>query len=431
MSYNRKKTVSMPSRGKKQVKNSRVKQQSTPFGDSGQIVGKRLGSFFGYPKTGAMLGRAASSLVGRALFGSGDYNDNFSKVEVNSIINPQSTPKVFSMEQNAADSVCIRRTEYIQDIISSPTANTFATTTFNINPGQAATFPYLSNIARSFEEYRIKGMVYHFKSLAGDTAIGAQTGLGYVAIATQYDIGDATFTNKQALQNYAYAQSGKPTHDMIHGIECKDEINVLDRRFVRAGSVPSGSDPRFYDMGKTTIATSCPGTSVTLGELWVSYDIEFLKPKLPETSSTSGSQISRSNISSASITFGSIGLQSVGSIIATVNSSTEQTWVGLLPDQVYQYIFLIDTSFVFSVAPVITIAQGVPVNVLTNSGSTIDTVSTIQSVANSDIFIYVRYLKPSTAGTISFVLTTPGTVVSAAPYNTDSLLLPIDLAIAS
>lgn len=68
---------------------------------------------------------------------------------------------------------------------------------------------------------------------------------------------------------------------MTHWIECSRKQNPLGELWVRSGPVPNNADQRLYDLGLFQIATSgqqTPGGQ--LGELWVSYEIELLKPRI-------------------------------------------------------------------------------------------------------------------------------------------------------
>lgn len=55
-------------------------------------------------------------------------------------------------------------------------------------------------------------------------------------------------------------------------------MNVLS---TRAGPAATGSDLRLYDFANTYVSVSgMQATNVNIGELWVSYDVELLKPRL-------------------------------------------------------------------------------------------------------------------------------------------------------
>jgi len=76
-----------------------------------------------------------------------------------------------------------------------------------------------------------------------------------------------------------YSCSTKPSNDIMHPIECKrneTSVSILSTRF---GLSPG--DLRLYDFGNFSIATvGMQGTSTNVGELWVTYDITLLKPRL-------------------------------------------------------------------------------------------------------------------------------------------------------
>jgi len=279
-------------------------------------VGGKVGSIFG--PMGNHLGKMAGSALG-ALFGSGDYSDHYiNTVHTNSIINPTTNvPQVFS-GVSGKGGIVVRRREYLTDIISSATANTFSSQTFPLNPGMAKTFPWLNNIAENFEQYRIRGMFFEFVSMSGDATASVATSLGYVAMATQYDALDPPLSSKMQLENYDMAQSCKPSRSQIHGIECKASSSTLVNLYLRNGDQIAGSDLRMYDFGVFNIATSAPGTSVNLGELWVSYDIELFKPRLPITI---GGYIETLRISTSGITNGLNPMTGVGTVYTSGNLS--------------------------------------------------------------------------------------------------------------
>lgn len=156
-----------------------------------------------------------------------------------------------------------------------------------INPGLPQTFPWLSQVADAYEEYRIKGMVFQFKSTAGEYVTnggGASNGgLGTVIMATNYNSAvHPAFLDKKSMENYEFAQSAPPTKNMIHAIEAKGAGTPVKTLYLRTGDPATGTDPRLYDLGSFCIATQGMVTDVgvaTIGELWVAYEVEFFKPK--------------------------------------------------------------------------------------------------------------------------------------------------------
>jgi hypothetical protein len=226
----------------------------------GEIVGKRLG-------------RGIFDLVSH-LTGFGDY-----KIDSNSLFNGgMDPPEMVNSINNGA--FIVRHREYLRDINATVA---FTLTPFNINPGLVSTFPWLAAVADQFEQYRFRGLVFEFKSLSSDSVLSSSTSsaLGSVIMATQYDVLDSPFPNKFNMENYEYANSSKPSCSFYHPIECARNQTTITEQYVRSGSVPAGADQRFYDLGTFNIATvGMQAASGVCGELWCTYEIELLKPKL-------------------------------------------------------------------------------------------------------------------------------------------------------
>lgn len=187
--------------------------------------------------------------------------------------------------KNSKNGTIIRHREYLADIENT---TAFTNRVFPINPGISKTFPYLSQIAPSFEEYMFRGLIFEYRSMSSDDIIqsGANsTGLGTVVMATEYDVQDENFPSKSEMENSQFAVSCKPSVSMIHPVECERKQVVMPHLFVRTtptGALPSNADPRFYDLGNFQIATQGnPGTTGmgVIGELWVSYEVELFKPQ--------------------------------------------------------------------------------------------------------------------------------------------------------
>lgn len=122
-------------------------------------------------------------------------------------------------------------------------------------------------------------MVFEFRSMSADALNSTNTALGSVIMATDYDSSDALFQNKAQMENTEYGVSCKPSSCMIHAIECARSQTPVNEQYVRFAANPAGTDIRLYDLGRFSVATTgMQGTSVNLGELWVSYDVELLKP---------------------------------------------------------------------------------------------------------------------------------------------------------
>ncbi len=247
-------------------------------------------------KTG--LTAAARAVMG-SIFGQGDYT-----VKYNTLTNAGGPPQ-FTSSNGGRSFVAIHR-EFIQDITGT---TNFSLQSFPISPTNNNLFPWLSQIASNFEEYRIHGMVYEFKTTSGAAVSSTNTALGTVIMATQYNPNDTPFSNKIEMENYEFCTSGGPFENFLHAIECKPQLTVAPQLYVNqptsAGAVV---DPRLTNFGTFNIATVGMQASNVIGELWVSYYVELLKPRISSLILGSGGArvVFQTGLSSAN-PFGTVG----------------------------------------------------------------------------------------------------------------------------
>jgi hypothetical protein len=245
-------------------------KKRTPFGNVGSIVGRAAGSMFGNGDIGSGVGRWLGTGIG-SIFGSGDYTVAGSAPAYNVLTAPTQIPK-FSTT-HSTNIVCHR--EYLGDIQGT---SAFNNVLYPLNPGISGTFPWLSAIADNYQEYKFHGLVFEFRSLVTDFVTSGAPGV--VVMATNYNADVPAYISKQQMENSEFAVSIKPTSNLIHGVECATQQTTISQRYVRTGSVPTGQDLRLYDYGNFQFATQANPVQ-DLGELWVSYCVEFFKPILP------------------------------------------------------------------------------------------------------------------------------------------------------
>lgn len=265
------------------VKNKATKQRKnnvmpglakTIAGTVGQVIGAGLGGAPG-SAIGSKLGEAAGSLFSR-ITGFGDY-----KVSSNSLLYSNQDP--LPSFQGIGRGMRVVHREYLADVFSGPSlvssASIFNGVLYPIQPGLSTSFPWLNQIANNFTEYKINGMIFEFKSNSYDAISSTNTASGTVIMTTQYNVLLAPFTSKQAMEQYEFTCSEKPSVNIIHPIECARAETIDNVLCVRDGA--ESGDLRLYDFGNFTIATvGMQAANVNLGELWVSYDITLLKPAL-------------------------------------------------------------------------------------------------------------------------------------------------------
>jgi len=224
-------------------------------------VGQWVAPGIGRP-IGAALGRVAGALYSQ-IRGKGDY------VVSNSLVGA-------TVPSFGASAVTIRQREFLGFVEAS---TSFSISKYALNPGQSATFPWVSGMAGLYEEYRFGGLIFEFKTTSA-TAIGStNTALGSVIMATDYDPANPPFADSRAMKVTLFANSAVPCVSSMHAIECS-RSSGQNVSYVRTGPPLEGTDIRLYDWGNFYIATEGMQEACTIGELWVSYDIHFSKPVL-------------------------------------------------------------------------------------------------------------------------------------------------------
>lgn len=236
-------------------------------------MGQRIGNLFGRDmgKVGAEAGR-----LFRQVTGFGDY-----KVGKNNLLGAMDRLPSF---RNMSSGTRVVHREFLNDVITSPTIGAFDIQKIPIQPALLQSFPWLSASAENYQEYTINGMIYEFKSNSYNAVSSTNTASGTVIMATNYNVLDPTFPNKFTMEQTLYTCSSKPSVDLMHPIECAKVETPTNVLFTRSGPVTTG-DNRLSDWGNFYIATvGMQGASTNIGELWVTYDITLLKPKLNSTS---------------------------------------------------------------------------------------------------------------------------------------------------
>lgn len=178
------------------------------------------------------------------------------------------------------DSIRVQHRELVTSVTGS-TAFTVAST-IALNPGIAASFPWLSTIANSWEEYSFNKLRFEYLTRTGSTTPGS------MIIGPDYDASDAAPVSEQQICAYEDTVEDAPWKD----IECRlpaNRLNSADKfRFTRSGPLAANQDIKLYDAGNVFVCC-VDGTAVNWGKLWVEYDVTFRIPQLDVGSSPSAS----------------------------------------------------------------------------------------------------------------------------------------------
>lgn len=230
-------------------------------------VGSRIGGLFGVPSLGKQAGEGVSKLLGF-----GDYH-----LVSNSLIKSTGGENFVPKFDSKTNGIRVREREYLGDIVSSGSVGAFQNTAYPITPTSSMTFPWLSTVAKQFDQWEPNGIVFEFVSISSDFNGSAQA-LGSVVLATDYDVLDTPYATKVAMANADYSSSCKPSCNQMHGIECDPSQRPYKTMYTRPFDRPIANNNTLGNFQVATSGVSAAG--VHLGELWVSYDVTFYKKQL-------------------------------------------------------------------------------------------------------------------------------------------------------
>jgi hypothetical protein len=323
-------TMKKKNNGKRKNNKRKGPSGKTPFADVGGIVGNALSGLTGLNLSGA--GRWLGSGIG-SIFGSGDYTITGTTPKYNVLAGQ--TPKFDTTHSTNI----ISHREYLGDIQGD---TPFINRDYPLNPGMAQTFPWLSTIAAGYQQYRFHGIVFEFRPLVTDFITSGSPGV--VVMTTNYNPDDALYGSRQEAENADFAVSTKPTMGLMHLIECASEITQFSWYNVRSGSLTTGIDKRAYDWGTFQFISQLNPNQL-LGELWVSYCVEFIKPILPLTRGISvdySYHAYRSSVTAAN-PLGTAQLFRMGAMDVTVTGTT--ITIGFIPtNMVLHVIMFVDST---------------------------------------------------------------------------------------
>ncbi len=333
----------------------------------GGLGGGAIGGMFGQAGVGSNVGTSLGAAISKWL-GAGDYT-----VKQNTIVSASlKGSSAIPMMHNLGQSVTIRHKEYLCQIKGSK--NFTVQRFFLLQPGDTNTFPWLSGVANRFQQYRIKGMVFHYVPTSGYAVSGTNPALGAVMIQTSYRANDTDPASKVEMMNEYWASENIPSDSFCHPIECSPQENPFQVHYVRTLPVPSGDSPLLYDIGKTYIATQgMPDDNNIVGDLWVTYEIELMKPQI-ESSVVSDSAYAFADaagtVTAGTAPLGSLSTTATGTVPFTMGSRTITLPIGLIGRFMFVIRILPSTTFTafdMSGGPTYTNCEGWPVD---SSGNT-------------------------------------------------------------
>jgi hypothetical protein len=335
-----------------------------------KYIPRAIGAGAGFYKrglSGLSGGWDHGARVSKAM-GWGDYSVN-QIVDAPSGMNPQQNVHHVSNSGNLTGDIIYSNSEFVQNIYANVTsgASEFEIQGFDLNPGLAETFPFLSQIAQNFELFEMQGLMFQYKPTSGEYGSNNSNALGKVVLATNYDPDAPLFTNTVVMENYDYACATKPSDGCLHGVECKTSQRATNMLYTRNGISPK--DKVFTDIGTFQIATegipSAVAGRVIVGELWVTYTCKLSRSKLFQGLGESISYASTSWTpgSSSFSNNAPLGVPMDGTIGVTLAAGADTDSVRIVFDSsLYVGSFSITTTLTFATTSGASIVYDFPAN---------------------------------------------------------------------
>ncbi len=147
----------------------------------------------------------------------------------------------------------------------------FGATRYQVNPGLASLFAWLSGRASGYEKYRL-----HKLEVAYVPAEAVVTTAGVVYLAFDYDPDDAAPTTLASLSTYEGLKSSH-TYEVNR---CVLDMSRVQRDLLKVRTGPKAGSRLLYDPCSIIFATVSMGGATAIGQLWIGYELELLAPQL-------------------------------------------------------------------------------------------------------------------------------------------------------
>lgn len=160
--------------------------------------------------------------------------------------------------------------------VSGSTA--FNAVPYPLNPGQARTFPWLSQEAKLWERYVFEYLEFYYKRDVSEFATNGTT--GKVMMNVDFDASENPPSSKIQVEDSFPHSDGMPCENFKLIVPRSQLHPKGEPKYVRTGGIPGAADIKLYDAGNFFISTQGNQNSTEVGELRVRYRIRFEVPVL-------------------------------------------------------------------------------------------------------------------------------------------------------
>jgi hypothetical protein len=152
-------------------------------------------------------------------------------------------------------------------MVASATANAAQIVSQDVTPVNAALFPWLNNIAGSFEEYRILKLTVKHEPLVPATTSG------YIALAFSYNAQDAVPTDESTFFTYKTAVRNSIWQT------CSTSLRATKWLYTQPPTLPDEYDLKTFQAGKLFMMCATSTANMICGQVFYDVIIEFRKPR--------------------------------------------------------------------------------------------------------------------------------------------------------
>ena len=141
-----------------------------------------------------------------------------------------------------------------------------------INPGNVDMFPWLSNVALSYEKYKFHKL--HFEIVPYNPA----TVLGYYTVAIDYDPNDPDPPSDEVMSAFSGTQTNNIWEKTVLAAHTANLLDNRQSKYITSVPYTASDDHRMTAGGKFLFAVA--GASPCSVKIFVNYDVELLIPQL-------------------------------------------------------------------------------------------------------------------------------------------------------
>jgi hypothetical protein len=191
----------------------------------------------------------------------------FSEAKIAPVARVQNFKYQIPRMSTGAAGTTVSHTELVQSVLGSVA---FTVTTVPVLPGESASFPWLSSVAKNYEKITWQKLEYMYKTKTNTLA------LGNVILAFEPDVNDGAPATAQIMESYRDSVNTSPWGNVTLKVS-KESFTQYKSYFNSSSAQPTSSPGQFL------IGTEGQANADKIGNLYVTYVCTLHTPQLGYT----------------------------------------------------------------------------------------------------------------------------------------------------